>query len=307
MVAAAIAGSALVSAGVGAATSSSAAGKQVGAANNATQAQTQLSQEALDLVQSNNAPYRAAGQSALTQLSSMLGLALPSSATQTQDTFDPQAYLKANPDVAAAAQPGGNNGGMSPDQYAWWHYQNFGQGEGRAFTPQAGAQTSTATGNGATPFDISKTPGYQFQLQQGEQGVKNLGAAGSGVLNSGTLTGLNNYAQGQAQSYYGNYLSQLAGIAGLGQSSANNTATNGGNILTGLGNNIASNTIGAGNAQAAGQIGSANAISSGLTNASSYYGLSNLLGKSGASSSSSGDPMGAFLQSNGLVPSAGAG
>jgi phage-related minor tail protein len=41
-------------------------------------------------------------------------------------------YLMQNPDVLAAYQAG-NGGGMTPEQYAAFHYQTYGQNEGRAF------------------------------------------------------------------------------------------------------------------------------------------------------------------------------
>lgn len=291
MVAAAVIGASVVSAGAGALSSSNASKTQAQSAQNATNAQTQLSQQALNLVQNNNAPYRAAGSSALAQLSSMLGLNYTAPQDTSSSNFDANAYLKSNPDVEAVALDPKQNMGMTPEQFAYWHYQNYGQAEGRAFASQTPAATGTtgASGTGsATPFDISKTPGYQFQLGQGLNAVNNSGAAQSGTLNSATLTGLNNYAQGQAQSYYGNYLSQLAGIAGLGQASANNSAATGANILGNLSNNVGSNIVGAGNAQAAGQIGTANAITGGLTNAAGYYSLSNLLGGSNAGGTGSG-------------------
>ena len=49
---------------------------------------------------------------------------------QTQTRFDGNAYLRANPDVAAAYQRDGN--GMSVDDYAKRHYDTFGRNEGRA-------------------------------------------------------------------------------------------------------------------------------------------------------------------------------
>jgi hypothetical protein len=56
---------------------------------------------------------------------------------QTQANFDPQAYLAANPDVASGFMPGeGNTTPMDP----WFHYQNYGQREGRDFTQRPDAQ-----------------------------------------------------------------------------------------------------------------------------------------------------------------------
>jgi hypothetical protein len=61
---------------------------------------------------------------------------------KTLANFDAAAYLKANPDVAAGFMPGeGNTQKMDP----WFHYQNYGQTEGRAFTPLQGATGNIPT------------------------------------------------------------------------------------------------------------------------------------------------------------------
>src|SRR5258708_25388143 len=47
-----------------------------------------------------------------------------------------------------------------------------------------------------TEAEAEQTPGYKFQLQQGENALQNSAAAQGGLLSGGTLAGLNNYAQG---------------------------------------------------------------------------------------------------------------
>lgn len=91
-----------------------------------------------------------------------------------------------------------------------------------------------------TGFETS--PGYQFNLEQGQEGL--LRAAGSrGALNSGgTDVDLLKYSQGLASNEFGNYLSQQQYLAGLGQSAAQG--------LGGSASTAASN-IGAINANAA--------------------------------------------------------
>lgn len=210
MVAAAVIGGSIGGALISSHASSSAASTQAAAANNATTEQTMLASAAMNNANSNNAPYKQAGSTALSQIGGLLNL-------PGYDRVDPSSYL-------------------------------------------------------------SSLPGYQFQLQQGQQAINNAASAGSGTLNSATLAGLNNYAQGQAQSSYGNYLQQLSGLTQLGQASANNSTAAGTNILGNLSNQVGSNITGAGNAQAAGMVGSANALSQGIGNASGYYSLSNLLG-----------------------------
>lgn len=140
-----------------------------------------------------------------------------------------------------------------------------------------------------TTQDFQTSPGYQFQLSQGEQAMQR-SAASRGLLNSvGTQQNLNNYAQGAANTDYQqalqNYMGQnaqtynmLSGMSNQGLSAASLTNS----AAQNAGNNISANTIGAGNAQAAGQIGTANAItggiSSGVNGFVNYNAMSNLFG-----------------------------
>src|SRR5258708_9493587 len=64
-------------------------------------------------------------------------------------------------------------------------------------TPGQGLLTPwTNTFTAPTAEEASKTPGYQFQLQQGENALQNSAAAQGGLLSGGTLAGMNKYAQG---------------------------------------------------------------------------------------------------------------
>lgn len=130
---------------------------------------------------------------------------------------------------------------------------------------------------GYSPVNLSKIlpqlPGYQFQLQQGENAL-NSNLAARGLAGSGLAAKeLTQFGQGTAADYLGSYLGGLQGLAGqgfaglqgiaqLGQASAGNQAAAG--IQTGRG---LSDTYGyAGNAAATGQIGQANAYSGLLNN-----------------------------------------
>ena len=50
--------------------------------------------------------------------------------------------------------------------------------------------------------ELQATPGYQFQLEQGLQGVNRSAAARGGLLSGANLKAINNYAQGQAATGY---------------------------------------------------------------------------------------------------------
>ncbi len=103
---------------------------------------------------------------------------------------------------------------------------------------QAGTQALSNL-SGMQPFQAptaeqaQATPGYQFQLQQGLKALQNSAAARGGLLTGGTSKAINDYAQGQAASNYGNTYNRAlqsyqtnAGtqfqLAGMGQNAATN-------------------------------------------------------------------------------------
>jgi hypothetical protein len=122
-----------------------------------------------------------------------------------------------------------------------------------------------------------KTPGYEFQVAEGEKAAVNnmraLGMGGSGAA----LKALTKYRQGVADQTYGQYMDRLNGLSGQGQQAAtdignfrtqgaNNIANirmSGANNLTDAyingGNSIAENMMNLGQVQAGGQVGAGNA------------------------------------------------
>jgi hypothetical protein len=172
-----------------------------------------------------------------------------------------------------------------------------------------------------TAAQAEATPGYQFQLQQGEQALQNSAAASGGLLSTGTAKALDQYSQGLASSNYQNTYNNALNayntnfntwntsnnnlynrLFGLSQQGANATA-NLNAVQAGTTNNLTSNLLGGaqlqgndimgiGNAQAAGTVGSANALNSGITGGANSLGqgitLAQLLGAQNASNSGGG-------------------
>jgi hypothetical protein len=153
-------------------------------------------------------------------------------------------------------------------------------GGGSSTTP-ATATSSTAGGYGSLlqPFTAQYmkqySPAYQFQLEQGQQGVLNSNAAGQGALSGAALKDLTAYNQNYANTAYnnafnqyqtqlGNTYSRLAGVAQLGQNAAANTGQQG----TALAGSAAQSATNVGTALAGGTVGSANALAGGLSSAS---------------------------------------
>lgn len=139
-----------------------------------------------------------------------------------------------------------------------------------------------------TEAQAEATPGYQFQLHQGENAIQNSAAGQGGLLSGRTLADLNNYAQGTAstnyqntfqnsltqyQSAYQSFLNnqnnqyqRLMGVSGEGLTAAQGA----GGLISGIGGDIASLYGQQGAAAAQGTIGKANAFGSilpGIANA----------------------------------------
>lgn len=287
------------SAALGAAASNRAAKAGEGAAEGAQA----LSQYQYDQTRADQEPWRQAGTIALNQLVGGIGGNLGSklAAEKTLENFDPQAYLAANPDVAAA--------GANP----WQHYNEYGQSEGRAFTfnqaardsqvqaPAAGSPGLTGDFNrDFTLADFQKDPGYGFRLNQGLDAVQGSRAARGSMMSGATLKALQDYGSDYASSEFGKAydrfnnnrtqrFNRLATIAGIGQTATNNVGTAGANFA----NTQSSNLYSGANASAAGSIGVANAIGSGLSNLQSLYQL-NQMNRGGGGYAAGGNPAGYY-------------
>lgn len=139
------------------------------------------------------------------------------------------------------------------------------------------------------PTNLANTAGYQFAVQQGDQGIDRAAEAAGGI-GGGALKALDQYNVGEAnqneaniygqqlgayntnygnafntfETNQGNTYNRLMGLIGTGQTATGQLANAGANF-----GNAASNTaVGSANAAAAGTVGAANAINSGLTNSS---------------------------------------
>lgn len=188
---------------------------------------------------------------------------------------------------AASAQAGAANNATAVQQGEFntiqgetQPYRDVGTQNVKNLNSQIGALTTPFN-----PQNLQNTPGYQFQLQQGQQAIARSSAA-RGLLNStGTMQGLDSYSQGLADTTYqqalSNYNNQnqqtysmLAGMSNLGLAGTGQSVSAGMNFA----NQAGSNMIQAGNAQAAGMVGQANAVTngmSGLAQAGAMYGMSN--------------------------------
>ncbi len=123
--------------------------------------------------------------------------------------------------------------------------------------------------DGTFKSGFKETPGYQFQVQQGEQGVLNnlsaLGMRGSGA----GMKALTRFRQGLADQTYNNYLDRLSGASVGGQTAVGNQNVLGQNYANNAGQTIQDSAA----ARASGYVGGANAWSNALGNLTNQAGF----------------------------------
>lgn len=167
---------------------------------------------------------------------------------------------------------------------------NYLLGQGGQFDNQGQPISNSAGGYGSLnkSFDMNDfknlSPQYQFNLQQGGQGVLNNASNAQGALSGSALKDLISFNQGSANnafnSAFSNYQTQqnnvfnrLNTIAGNGINAGSNSTTGSSQFANSIGNTYGS--IGA--SQAAGTVGSANALSGGIQSAANSFYSQNAL------------------------------
>jgi hypothetical protein len=198
-------------------------------------------------------PAIQAGNAARNEYMQMMGLS-PVSAGAGMDPG--QAYLQANPDVAANAFFAQN-----PQE----HYRRYGQTEGRAW----GAPAQQGAGYNAQQITdkLRSAPGYGFAFSEGQRGVESSAAARGGLFSGAAAKALTKYGQGMADQQYGTHLNRLGSLAGLGQTAT----TQVGNWGQGAASNVATGLQNAGAARASGIAGAGQAWQQGIGDAA-YFG-----------------------------------
>jgi hypothetical protein len=101
-----------------------------------------------------------------------------------------------------------------------------------AYRPQYAAQLQNLMNN---PNTVTTTPGYQFNLAQGLQGLQAQQAAQGRLVSGGALLQGQQFGQNLAQQTYQQQLQTLAGLSGATQSPATGAAAQAGLTASGLG------------------------------------------------------------------------
>jgi len=249
----------------------------------------QVQQNEFNTITAQEQPFIQGGYGALNQLNYLMGI--PGQQPQVSQTGPSYGGTAGGNTIGG----GGNRPGNGPGYQTGWSpgggLQVMPSGAGtQVAAQQSGAQASTQAGqppagqavpggygslNAPFTADMMKqySPAYQFQLQQGGQGVLNQSSANTGSESGAAMKDLMGYNQNLANTAFnnafnqyntqqGNTYNRLMGVSTLGQNAAANLGTQGTTIAGNQSQLLASQ----GAANAAGQVGVANAYSSAASN-----------------------------------------
>lgn len=233
---------------------------RAGAASRAGQrgadAATAESARQYDQTREDFAPYRTTGTGALNRLADLFGL--PSAANELVSMQG--GVPKANAELYAT----------NPAYRARWdelaaqHQSQFGGGytvdSDRSWIENGLRDTVSAESRGPNMSAFQESPGYQFRRDEGTRGIERSAAASGGAFSGNALRALAEFNSGLASQEFGNYVNQLSGIAGVGQTATNQTAAYGADHAA----NAGRNALYAGDARASGIENQANIIGQGL-------------------------------------------
>lgn len=224
------------------------AGSQKKAAGKAADAQLATAREnnALqrDIYGQNKAalsPFMDRGNTAGSYLNAFLGLPTAQASggmSPMGGSTDYAQYVQANPDLMAEFNRVGDNFGGDMGQYGQFHYQTYGQGEGRQLGgPQASAPAVTM-GDASNAFgNYIANSDYGFQFGNGTNAL-NSGYAGAGTLQSGAaMKGIEKYRQNLQAGYRNEYTGLLGQQQAVGAGAASSLAGVGQNYAAAVGAN----------------------------------------------------------------------
>lgn len=211
-----------------------------------------------DQTRTDYMPQMQLGQGATNALARLQGFGL----SGTEGSFDPAAYLRENPDVAASSWASQN-----PEQ----HFRQFGQAEGRGGNFTGGTAAVAPGAPDTSGFFAS--PDYNFRRQEGTRGLERTAASRGGAFSGNALRALAEFNSGLASQEYGNYFNRLTTQAGLGTSATNAVSNAGADASA----QTQRNALIGGDARASGITNQANIIGqgvNGLAGIAGYYGKS---------------------------------
>lgn len=130
------------------------------------------------------------------------------------------------------------------------------------------APTAGATGQAGDMSRFFASPDYEFRRSEGLRGIEQGAAARGGALSGNALRATSAFNSNLASQEYGNYMSRLMQMAGLGSAATNNS----GNAVSGYGNSLMGSQQQMGDARASGVLGMTNSLMGGINDFASWYG-----------------------------------
>lgn len=243
----------------GALVQASAAKKAASAQTSAANKDIAFQKETRDLIRSDLGVYREGGSLAQRALDFELGLGSRPVFGGTAPTVETYS-IPSQPQTVT--QNGGSNG-LTTKTVAGSPTTGY-RVNGQTFKTMAEAQAyADANKTGGTEYGgYTKTPGYDFRLQQGQDSLQAGAAARGGLYSGAAMRDLLKYGQDYGSNEYGNYLSRLGARADTGMAAAQMSGQASQQAAAGVSNALGN----IGNAGAAGAIGVGNAITGGIQN-----------------------------------------
>ena len=234
--------------------------------------------ETRDLARSDLAPWREGGEDAQAALDFELGLrSRPTfgGSMPTVEAFMDRSAPGGRPVMNLNSLVGGMAGLPQGSVGSNRGVQRF-RVNGQTFNTREEAEAfarANATG-GLEYGGYTKTPGYDFRMQQGMDALESSAAARGGLYSGAAMRDALKFGQDYGSNEYSNFLARLSGRADTGMSAAAGQAGAAQTAASGVSNALA----GIGNAKAAGAIGQGNALVGGLQNLATNWNYQKAMG-----------------------------
>lgn len=150
---------------------------------------------------------------------------------------------------------------------------SYGNGQGTF----AGSIAPTPAGQPGNMSKFFASPDYQFRRDEGIRGIEQGAAARGGALSGNALRGVSAFNSNLAAGEFGNYISRLMQMAGMGSAATNNAVGLGQNY----GNNFAQTQQNMGDARASGIVSGVQGATGALNQGMQNWMLSRYLGMGG--------------------------
>jgi len=210
------------------------------AAKAAADAQVKAAQMAIDeqrrqfdTTQDNFAPYLGSGTAALDQINGLLGISNPG-----QTSWG--AYVNANPDILSEWNNVVSKSGKFSDigDYGKYHYDTFGQGEGRDISPFTTGASDGVQAQQSAIDNLKASPLYTSLYRNGQDALLAAGSATGGLRGGNMQNALANFGADTLSQVIQQQLANLGGIANMGMGSAGQLGQFGANMANQVGTQL---------------------------------------------------------------------